>query len=225
MVILSFLVMILSTGCSHSSNAINTIDSILNSHDINSFQKLLNEPSVDGFQSSLTLQLNKLPPDYTINYLASLYNNKDSELLLREKSLCALLVIAKNDPLLYSHMVSNLLDDALTKNDRYSLEILEEYYDFIFPPLDSLSPEMTHDFEKLFYKNLNNPNPIFNLVFYQYPIDKIEQMLPLINKAILPELLISIDKMEKRNGNKDYYATVKKMIEQQMQINKDYKNR
>ena len=213
-IIFLFLIIIFSSGCSHFNDATTTIDNILNSHNINFYLKSLSEPSVDNFQSSLTLQLNKLPPDYAINYLASIYNNKDSELILREKSLCALLIIAKNDPLLYSHMISNILNDSFQNADKRSLEILEEYYNFIFPPLDSLSPEMMHDFEKLFYRNLNNPNPIFNLAFYQHPIEKIEQMLPLVNKAILPDLLIAIEKMKKRNGNDDYYNVVKKIIGQ-----------
>ena len=68
----------------------------------------------------------------------------------------------------------------------------------------------------LIAKSINNPNPIFNLVFYQHPIEKIEQMLPLVNKAILPDLLIAIEKMKKRNGNDDYYNVVKKIIGQQL---------
>ena len=156
--------------------------------------------------------IEKYDTDAKLKELIKIYNNSTNDIELRRKTLCLILIASRINLKKYYGTVSYVLHNEINRNDAFAIEILEDYYNFIFPPLTELPLQLARDLETLAYKNPNNSNPIFNLVFYQYPIDRVKSVLGQINPVIFPELLKSIDKMKKRNGNEHYYDKIKKEI-------------
>lgn len=202
-----------------SCDDIKYAEKIINSHSLRELEAASREVPLYAFQSKLTKKILTLSSDRGVEYLYSKCHNTDTQksLELRNKYLALFVIIAKQNPNKYSAKIRSLLGMIIAEDDLRSLMIINDFYDYLIFYNNDFPPELLEDAEKIFYLNdLMQHMPFTNLIFYEYPIEKLEKMSHKLSNISKQNALDFTKKLKRKKDNKTYYNQVELLIQQQL---------